>query len=61
MITKWILKRQLRKYEASLMSLELAIEFCHVDESNAPSLLEAHTECRAIYDGLRLLLKKVNK
>lgn len=59
MTTKWLLKRLLRKWGAEVLSLELAIEYCHVDESEVQNLLEAHTESRAIYDGLKLLLEKV--
>jgi len=61
MFTKWIIKRQLKHYEVELLSLELALEYAHVDEKEVPSLLATHAECRTIYDGLKLLLEKVSK
>lgn len=58
-IKRFILKRELKYWWYELESLELALEYCNeVPDDKTQQYLGAVHECRAIINGLKLILKK---
>lgn len=62
MFKLWFLKRELKKWQFNLESLEIALEYSNsLTDDEIEMGLEAVHECWKIIDGLKLLINHYNR